>query len=274
MYSCRSAAASASRSPIADRAAAASPRSSAACACARIASARARLGNQRLADDGLIGGAELTRQRLRQLKARGLRRLLARPDDRILIERGEHHHSARDDRAPFQVGRPLDPQLRKGAPPARRGRGVDEARLLQRLDAFGDDAVGYVDALALVEGAQTLDELFLSDVLVELALDQALAMAQGVDHVHREHHLVQGRRCRPARLRRRRFDRRHQSGRALPSATSFASRRLPSSTASRISAEFWVESLRISSMISRERSWKLTTESTSFLTASARMVGP
>jgi hypothetical protein len=51
-------------------------------------------------------------------------------------------------------------------------------------------------------------------------------------------------------------------------------RRLPSSTASRISSEFCVESFLISPTISSERSWKLTTESTSFFTASARIVGP
>ena len=42
-------------------------------------------------------------------------------------------------------------------------------------------------------------------------------------------------------------------------------RRLPSSTASRISAEFWVESWRISLTISSERSWKVMTESTRLL---------
>src|SRR3712207_7519175 len=57
------------------------------------------------------------------------------------------------------------------------------------------------------------------------------------------------------------------AGSALPSATRRAIRRLPSSTASRISAEFLVESWRISVTISSERSWKVITESTSFLTA-------
>ena len=51
-------------------------------------------------------------------------------------------------------------------------------------------------------------------------------------------------------------------------------RRLASSTALRISWALAVLCRRISSMISRERVCQATTDSTSFFTASARMVGP
>ena len=63
--------------------------------------------------------------------------------------------------------------------------------------------------------------------------------------------------------------------RACPSATSRAIRRLPSSTASGISAELRVASSRISPTISSDRSWKVTTDRrASSRPRSARIVGP
>ena len=83
---------------------------------------------------------------------------------------------------------------------------------------------------------------------VQLGQDQLFTVAQRVDDVHREEDIVElalvtdGRNGSVA----------HglgSSARVAPSSTSFVSRRLPSSTASRISSEFWVDSLRISAMI-------------------------
>src|SRR5439155_10212997 len=154
-----------------------------------------------------------------------------------------------------------------------------EAAVLERLDALGQNVVRHLDALIAVDLAQARNQLALATLVVELAANQVLAMAQRVHNVHRDHDVVE-----LLRLARRERGLGHlrllpgcryaAEGSVSAAAISLAMRFLPSSTASRISAEFWVESLRISMMISAERSWKPTTLSTSFLTASARMVGP
>ena len=173
-----------------------------------------------------------------------------------MIEAEHEKEPGKPSRQPFAIGRAPDPKGRKAAPEARLRRRVDEPAVLQRLDALGDDAVRHVHALALVQRAQALDQLLFPHLLVELTLDQPLTMPERVNHIHREHQVIERGRSRGRLIRRGHwFGRRHQSGSALPSATSFAIRRLPSSTASRISAEFWVESLRMSSMICWQRSW-------------------
>ena len=128
------------------------------------------------------------------------------------------------------------------AKPGRRRR-VDEAAFLERFDALRDHAVGHLDALALVERAQPLDQLLLPHLFVELALDQhARDGAACRPRPSRASRRRAWREAPPGRLPRARSWSTCESGSALPSATSFAIRRLPSSTASRISAEFWVES--------------------------------
>ena len=173
-----------------------------------------------------------------------------------MIEAKHEEERGEPSREPLAIGRAFDPERCKAASKARpRGR-VDEPVFLQRLDTLGDDAVRHLDALALVQRAQPVDELLFPHLLVELTLHQPLAMPERVHHVHGEHQVIEGGGRRGGLLRRRPwFGRDHQRGNALPSATSFANRRFPSSTASRISAEFWVESLRISSMICWQRSW-------------------
>ena len=67
---------------------------------------------------------------------------------------------------------------------------------------------------------------------------------------------------------------RASSSRIQARARSCRPARTAASTASRISFSFCVASCRISAMISCDRVCQLTTESTNFLTDSARTVGP
>src|SRR5262245_26785288 len=227
--------------------------------------ALARLRYPRFPGGGLVGRGQLAGQRFADFDPCSLGCAVTRPNHRVVIETDADDQRRQRPGHPFSVGPPLDPEGCQRAAEAGRRRGVDEAAVLERLDALRDDAVGHLDALALVEGAQPLDQLLLAQVLVEFPLHQPLVVAERVDHVHRQHHVIQRRggggagSCGDCGL-----GRRHQSGSAFPSATSLAIRRLPSSTASRISTEFLVASWRISPMISVDRSWYEITESTSF----------
>ena len=110
--------------------------------------------------------------------------------------------------------------------------------------------IRHLDTLRRVNLAQSLQELFVALRLIEFPGHQLAAVPQGIDNVHGQHDVIQ-----------RTF---FQGGgavthaataSALPSSARRAMRRLPSSTASRISLAFAVLCTRISSMISRDRVW-------------------
>ena len=54
-----------------------------------------------------------------------------------------------------------------------------------------EDPVRHLDTLAAVDLAQAFDELSLAAGLVQLARCEVLLVAQGVDHVHRQHQPVE-----------------------------------------------------------------------------------
>src|SRR5215469_2096269 len=171
-----------------------------------------------------------------------------RPYDAGIIGSESQAQNGQRNAGPLTDPETLHPEICQPAPQAWLRRRVDEPAFLQSFDALSDNAVRNVEALALVKGAQSRDKLLVASLLVEFSLDKTVAMAKGVYDVHSHHQIVKFSRSRllfspgEGLLC-------HQSGRALPSATSFAIRRLPSSTASRISAELLVACLRISSMI-------------------------
>src|SRR5690606_478583 len=83
----------------------------------------------------------------------------------------------------------------RALPGGRRG-SVDEAAFLESLDALLQHAVWDIDPLLLIDFLQPRDQLRFASRLVELAAYEILAMAQRVDHVHRDHQFVQRMRLR------------------------------------------------------------------------------
>ena len=138
-----------------------------------------------------VGVAQCLGQGLGELDADLLLGQPGRPNDHEVVGPGSAGKHQDEDAQALAVGRPSCPHRQQRPFPAGGRRGVDEAALLQGLDAVGQHLVRNVDALFVVDLLEPFDQLGLAPLLVELAAHQVLAVAQGVHHVHGDHEVVE-----------------------------------------------------------------------------------
>jgi hypothetical protein len=183
-------------------------RSPGACRGARLRAASPAATARRCSDrvgSVAAAGRLRRRQRLRQrlgdldLDLRGDARRLSGAVD---LPADEDEEDAQNDGEQRPEEAAPDPDLRHGRAEARRRRRIGEAALLEGLDALVENPVGDGQPLALVDLAEALLQRLVAHVLAEFLLDETVLVAERVDHVHREHEVVELRRRRLGRRRR------------------------------------------------------------------------
>jgi hypothetical protein len=148
-------------------------------------------GDFRFAQGVVVGQLQRLRQGFGEFDFRGFGGAFGGGDDAVLVAGPECRAADQDGGDDADDAAAADPDEGERAAEAGRRRGIDEAAFAQRLDALVDDAVGDRETLACVDFAQARAQRFVALALAQFAFDEKLAMADRVDHVHREHQFVE-----------------------------------------------------------------------------------
>jgi hypothetical protein len=84
-----------------------------------------------------------------------------------------------------------DPQSGQGSMKTGLWRRVDKSTFVKRLDTLRQHPVRYIDALPTIDLTKALDKHLLSLCIVQLTLNPIILVAQRIDDVHCQHHVIE-----------------------------------------------------------------------------------